>query len=67
MQLDFTQGNFASYASDDGMRAKVVDTRTDKTVKAFKGETAWSDAQRLAGDKAVADMLNPSTSILRRF
>lgn len=36
------------------LSAKIVNTDNGKTVKKFKGETAWSDAVRWAGDKALS-------------
>ena len=54
--IDFDQGNWATYLSDDALTAILVDLRTGRKVKTFKGETAWSDAAREASDKALADL-----------
>lgn len=34
---------------------RVVDERTGKVVKTFKGECAWMNAERLASDMAVKE------------
>ncbi len=52
--IDFQQGDWATYLSDDTMTAILVDLRTGRKVKTFKGESAWSDASREASDKALA-------------
>lgn len=54
--LDFTQDDWATYLSDDTLTAIVVNLRTGRKVKTFKGETAWSDSARFAADKAVAEL-----------
>jgi len=38
------------------MTAILVDLRTGRKVKTFKGETAWSDASREATDRALAEL-----------
>ena len=40
--------NICVVHDDDNLTTYVVDH--GKTVKKFKGETAWCDAERLAGD-----------------
>ena len=54
--IDFDQDNWATYLSDDAMTAILVDLRTGRKVKTFKGETAWSDASREATDRALAEL-----------
>ena len=48
MPLDENWGSFNTYSDSD--KAVVVEWRTGKAVKRFKGETAWSDANRWASD-----------------
>ena len=57
--IDFQQDNWATYLSDDTLTAILVDLRTGRKVRTFKGETAWSDASRVAHDKAVAELTPP--------
>jgi hypothetical protein len=54
--IDFTQGDYGTYLADDTMSAILVDLRTGRKLKTFKGETAWSDASRAASDKALAEL-----------
>jgi hypothetical protein len=44
----YPTGRHEAWAND--MQGFVVDTATGAIVKRFKGETAWSDAARYAGD-----------------
>jgi hypothetical protein len=55
LPLDTNSGSFSTYASPDGMRAIVVEWRTGKACKRFKGETAHQDAERWAYDLHVAN------------
>lgn len=48
MKMEDRIGQFESWASD--FAATVINTETLKIVKRFRGESAWSDANRLAGD-----------------
>lgn len=50
MALEENWGSYNSYATEDGMKAVVVDWRTGKAVKRYKGETAYMDANRWASD-----------------
>jgi len=50
MELEVNWGSYNVYASEDGMKAVVVDWRTGKPSKRFKGETAHHDADRWATD-----------------
>jgi hypothetical protein len=51
MTLDETYGHYAVYS--ESLRAVVVDTLTGATLKRYKGESAWSDAERYASDLAL--------------
>jgi 3-oxoacyl-ACP reductase-like protein len=44
----FPQGPHEAYSTPDGMYGEV--RRGANVVKRFRGETAWSDAVRHAGD-----------------
>jgi hypothetical protein len=50
LDFDTNFGSFNTYATEDGMKAIVVDWRADKVVKRFTGETAYQDADRWAND-----------------
>jgi hypothetical protein len=50
MTLEENWGSYSSYATPEGMKAVVVDWRTGKPVKRYKGETAHQDANRWASD-----------------
>lgn len=50
LEFETNWGSYNTYASPNGMRAIVVDWRTDKVVKRFNGETAYQDADRWAND-----------------
>jgi hypothetical protein len=50
MELNTNWGSFNTYTTNDGMKAVVVDWRTGKAVKRFKGETSHHDADRWATD-----------------
>lgn len=58
-------GSFNTYASLHGNRVIVVDWRTERVVKRFKGETAYTDADRWAYDLHITqdcyDWQSPST------
>ena len=43
-------GRYSAWATPNGFEATVVDSRTNLPVWSFTGETAWSDAERYAGD-----------------
>jgi hypothetical protein len=47
-------GAFESWA-DDNTRAVVIDRKAGKVIKRFRGESAWSDANRDASDRYMAD------------
>jgi len=47
-------GRFESWA-DDSTRAVVIDRETGEVIKRFRGESAWSDANRHASDIYMAD------------
>ncbi len=52
-QMEITQfGEYTVYS--DAMSGRVV--HKGKVVKTFKGETAWSDAERWAEDKHFAEL-----------
>ncbi len=53
---DYQHGEFASEVDDANLVAVVRNVTTGKVVKRFKGETAWSDAQRKVTDLALAAM-----------
>jgi hypothetical protein len=42
-------GEYSAWASPDGMKAEVR-TSNGRVAKRLTGESAWSDAARLAGD-----------------
>ncbi len=53
--LDYADNTYEAWSAPDGCRAIVLrlPSCTDAvTVKVFRGETAWSDATRHAGDLA---------------
>lgn len=50
MPLEQNWGSYNTYATEDGMKAVVVDWRTGKALKRFTGETAYQDADRWATD-----------------
>jgi len=50
MELNENWGSFNTYSTNDGMSAVVVEWRTGRAVKRFKGETAHTDANRWATD-----------------
>lgn len=50
MPLEENWGSFNTYATENGMKAVVVDWRTGKAVKRYTGETAYQDANRWAYD-----------------
>jgi len=43
------RGPHTAWATPNGIRAQVRDDK-GKVIKRFTGETAWSDAVRVAGD-----------------
>lgn len=43
-------GRYSAWATPSGTEATVIDSTTEKAVRSFTGETAWSDAERYAGD-----------------
>lgn len=51
LSLESTYGNFQAWTSN--MYGAVINTATGKVVKRFRGEMAWSDADRYAGDADV--------------
>ena len=60
--VDAIHGNYVAESAPDGMRARVCDTHRVGTaagvrhvVATFTGETAWSDAARMAQDLETAD------------
>ena len=60
--VDAIHGNYLAESTPDGMRARVCDTHRVGTapgvrhvVATFTGETAWSDAARMAQDLANID------------
>ena len=60
--VDAIHENYLAESTPDGMRARVCDTFTVGTragvrhvVATFTGETAWSDAARMAQDLANVD------------
>ncbi len=53
---DYQLGGFASEVDDANLVAVVRNLTTGKAVKRFKGETAWSDAQREVSDLALQEM-----------
>ncbi len=53
---DYQHGEFASEVDDANLVAVVRNVTTGKVVKRFKGETAWSDAQRKVTDLALEAM-----------
>jgi len=53
---DYQQGDYASEVDDANLKAVVRNLTTGKIVKRFKGESAWSDAQREVTDLALAAM-----------
>ena len=53
---DYQLGSFASEVDDANLVAVVRNVTTGKVVKRFKGETAWSDAQRKVTDLALEAM-----------
>ena len=50
MPFEDNWGSFNTYVSIDGTKAVVVEWRTGRVVKRFKGETAYTDADRWAYD-----------------
>jgi hypothetical protein len=44
----FPAGNFQAWTTSD--LGFIIDTATGKIVKRFRGESAWSNAARIAGD-----------------
>jgi hypothetical protein len=44
----YPAGPYTAWATPNGMRGEV--RRGTRVVKTFRGETAWSDAVRKAGD-----------------
>lgn len=50
MDFDANWGSYNTYATEDGMKAIVVEWRTDRVLKRFTGETAYQDADRWATD-----------------
>ena len=62
--VDAIHGNYLAESTPDGMRARVCDTSQVGTgagvrhvVATFTGETAWSDAARMAQDLDTADRM----------
>lgn len=55
MKVILTQGNYCIMASADDMTHEVHMVDRNKMIKRFKGESAWSDAERLHGDLVLAD------------
>ena len=60
--VDAIHGNYLAESTPDGMRARVCDTSrvgnipgVRHVVATFEGETAWSDAARMAQDLANID------------
>ena len=51
---DYQHGDYASEVDDANLVAVVRNVSTGGVVKRFKGETAWSDAQRKVDDLALA-------------
>jgi len=50
LDFDTNFGSFNTYATEDGTKAIVIEWRTDRVLKVFKGETAYQDADRWAYD-----------------
>lgn len=48
LALEETYGPYEVYADDD--RAVIINTDRHKVVKRFRGESAWSNANRYASD-----------------
>lgn len=60
-------GPFVALVNDAELKARVVDTRTNKTLKRYRGETAWSDAARDAEDRWTTERYaGPKTLNLRK-
>ena len=57
---DYQHGDYASEVDDANLVAVVRDVSTGRVVKRFRGETAWSDAQRKVDDLALAARRSPS-------
>lgn len=60
--VDAIHGNYVAESTPDGMRARVCDTFVVGTgpgirhvIATFEGETAWSDAARMALDLHLAE------------
>lgn len=53
---DYQLGSFASEVDDANLVAVVRNVTNGKALKRFKGETAWSDAQREVSDLALQEM-----------
>ena len=51
----FPSGPYEAWATPDGTRSAIMKFNNDQcqweVVKTFRGESAWSDAEREAGDK----------------
>jgi hypothetical protein len=48
LELDSNWGSFNTYSNLDGTESIVVEWRTDRVVKRFKGDTAHEDADKWA-------------------
>jgi hypothetical protein len=48
------RGDYHVYRTPDEMVVVVIDNLKNRQVKEFKGESAWSDAERYAEDMHVA-------------
>lgn len=55
-ELNTYQGGYATFTSPDGCHAQVLEMTESgdyKPLKTFRGETAWTDAERLCLDFVV--------------